>query len=813
MDSLTPPNPKEILQRLTLKEKVVSLLAGANLWQTAAIDRLGVFSVKVSDGPNGVRGSQFFDGVPAACFPAAVALAATWDRELVEMIGQALAEEAISKGVATVLGPTICLHRSPLGGRNFEAFSEDPLLTGELASKYISGLQARGIGATVKHYACNEQETLRYTIDVKVGERALREIYLKSFEIVIRKSKPWALMTAYNLVNGTHVDSNKHLLQTILREQWGYDGLVMSDWGGTNSVAEALTAGVDLEMPGPAYRRTFNNVTEAIDQKALSLDSVDRAALSVLRLAERAGRLGKSSDVPERAENKPTHRQLIRKAGIRQHSILGMGKCCFAHGGGSAIVNCHYKVTPFEALQELLPPDVEIRYAQGAHVFRKLPDWKEGVVDIDGNPGFTLRRYQNPDLQSQPEATINTYSSKYLGVENRCAAVVLEGFYQPAVSGSHFLAFSTMGLTNFLINDEVVHTSQNVGMMTGQEERKQFAFIQGEQYRIRVESFGAPFRPEMPLITGMVGFDLGFMTQQEYDEDLLQAAVDAACSVDVALVFVGNTVEWETEGWDRQTMELPANGSQDRLIEAVAKVNSNTIVLNSTCSAISMPWLSSVPAVLQTWFLGQESGNAIIDVLFSISSPGGKLPISITHRIEDSPSYGNFPGNLNTMQVHYKEGIEVGYRHFDKHPDKIQFPFGFGLSYTIFEFSNIRISGDEVVYGTQLEVDVDVTNVGNQSGKEVVQIYVAALDSNDDMPVKVLAGFDKVDLIAGQCKTAMANITFESFAFWDTAIDSWKVTKGQYDILLGNSSINILARRQVTVKETFTYSATLEKLM
>lgn len=260
-------------------------------------------------------------------------------------------------------------------------------------------------------------------------------------------------------------------------------------------------------------------------------------------------------------------------------------------------------------------------------------------------------------------------------------------------------------------------------------------------------------------------------------------------------------------------MELPANGSQDRLIEAVAKVNSNTIVLNSTCSAISMPWLSSVPAVLQTWFLGQESGNAIIDVIFGVSTPGGKLPISIPRRIEDSPSYGNFPGNLNTMQVHYEEGIEVGYRHFDKHPDKIQFPFGFGLSYTIFEFSNVRIGGDEVVYGTQLEVHVDVTNVGNQSGKEVVQIYVAALDSNDDMPVKVLAGFDKVDLIAGQCKMAMTNITFESFAFWDTAINSWKVTKGHYDILLGNSSINILAHRRVTVKETFTYSAALEKLM
>jgi beta-glucosidase len=568
----------QLLKQLTLEEKI-SLLAGKNFWETVPIKRLGIPSAKVSDGPNGARGAQFQGGVRAACFPASSCLAAGWDREVVSRIGVALAEETRSKGAICLLGPTVCPHRSPLGGRNFESFSEDPFLAGKLASTYIQGLQGQGVSATIKHFAANEQETRRFTMNVNVSERALREVYLKPFEIAIKEAKPWALMTSYNLVNGTHADMNEYLLQTVLREQWGYKGLVMSDWGGCNSMAESINAGLDLEMPGPTIHRKTEDVKRAVESGKIDVKTIDARALAILNFVKQTGKFEHPETPPEQAIIKPEHQKLIREAGaqgavllkneksilplkakeLKSVAALGLAKECLAHGGGSATVNCHYKVTPYEALERVLGKDVKLEYAQGAQVFRNLPDMKDDLFDLDGKPGLTLSRYQTRDFSGEPEAIQNNETGSYMPIETRCAAVRIEGAYKPSVSGSHYMSFYALGPSRLFINDKLIfditkNSDDPMGFLFGGvvEERSQVDFVKGQEYRVRVESIAPVSHPNsketLSLLDGLLGVHLGFMTQETFEEDLLASAVEVAKSADVALVFVGNTASWETEG-------------------------------------------------------------------------------------------------------------------------------------------------------------------------------------------------------------------------------------------------------------------------
>ncbi|RDW57663.1 beta-glucosidase-10 [Coleophoma crateriformis] len=821
-----------LISQLTLEEKI-SLLAGQNFWETVPVPRLNIPSLKVSDGPNGARGAQFKGGVKAACFPASVSLAATWDQSLPQKIGNALAEETISKGAYVLLAPTVCPHRSPLGGRNFESFSEDPFLAGQLATSYIIGLQEKGVGATIKHFVANEQETRRFTMNVNVSERALREIYLKPFEIAIKKAEPWALMTSYNLVNGTHADLNEHLLQTILREQWGFKGLVMSDWGGTNSCAESITAGLDLEMPGPANRRKMEDVKKAISSGTLQVESIDGCVRAIMKLLEKTGKFAKPETPPEQAISLPAHQKLIReagaqgivllknennilplkKSGVKSIAALGLAKECLAHGGGSAAVSCHYKITPYEALERTLGKDVDLRFAQGAKIFRNLPDMVEGLFSLENKPGLTLSRYDTRDFSSTPEVSSHDMGT-YIPLESRCEAARLEGVYRPTVTGSHYLSFSSLGPSKFLINDKVVlettkNSDDSMGFLLGGvvEEIVSFDFVAGEEYKIRLETVAPKDEAEggLSLLEGLLGIHLGFMLQSDYEADLLTDAVEIAKTSDIALIFVGNTPVWETEGQDMTTMSLPANGSQDALIKAVCEVNSNVIIINSTGVAISMPWLSSVSAMVQTWFPGQEAGNSIVDVLFGDVNPGGKLPISIPHRIEDTPAYGNFPGDVDTLQVTYQEGVEIGYRFYDKKPERVLFPFGFGLSYSNFEISSVTVEGKVLANGGTISVSADVKNVEGAAGHEVVQVYIAPLNSKVDRPIKTLAGFAKVALASGESKTAQVSVSYESAAFWDETLNMWKVEEGDYEILVGNSSANIVSKEKITVEETFTY--------
>jgi len=548
MGSLPQPHD-DLLTTLTLEEKI-SLLAGQNFWETVPIPRAGVPSLKVSDGPNGARGATFSNGTTAACFPASVLLAASWDLTLVRRIGNALAEETKTKGARVILGPTVCPHRHVLGGRNFESFSEDPLLAGVMAASYVKGVQEKGVGATVKHFAVNEQETKRFTMNANVSDRALREIYLKPFEIAVKEAQPWAIMSSYNLVNGTHADMNEYLLKTVLRENWGFDGLVMSDWGGVNSTVESLKAGLDLEMPGPTIRRKIEDVKAAINAGKLSVDVIDQRVSAVLTLLQRTGRFENPEVEEEQAIDRPEHRAAIREAGgkgitllknednilplksghLGKVAVLGLSKTALAHGGGSASVNAHYKITPWEALQSAIGDRAELLYAEGARVDRCFPHLSSGLTTEKGEPGLTVSQWK-PDTprSAAPDATITTPVIAYTPLETKLSFVTLTGFYTPEHSGKHHLQLGSLGPTKLFIEGELVHEitedcDDAMGMLLGGLAGKtvEYDFIAGKKYAIRIESAAPkPESADFVIMESLLSVTLGVMTDATLKEDVL----------------------------------------------------------------------------------------------------------------------------------------------------------------------------------------------------------------------------------------------------------------------------------------------------
>ncbi|KAF2790709.1 glycoside hydrolase family 3 protein [Melanomma pulvis-pyrius CBS 109.77] len=818
------PNVGAILESLTLEEKV-SLLAGKDFWETVPIPSKGVPSIKTSDGPNGARGEVFNGGTRAACFPAAVCSASTWNPDLSRRIGNALAEETLTKGARVLLGPTMCNHRHPLGGRNFESFSEDPLLTGKLAAQLVAGLQEKGVGATVKHFAANEQETERLSVNEIVSERALREIYLKPFEIAIKEANPWAVMTAYNLVNGTHADSHPFLLQKVLRGEWGWKGLVMSDWGGTNSTADALNAGLDLEMPGPTRNRIAKVVIEAVEKGLVSEETINDRARNVLELIQKVGGFENPEIPPEQSVDEPAHRQLIREVagqglvllkndnGIlplkkdqvkgKKIALLGLAKEALIHGGGSASLHSHYRISPWEGLHNAFGDDVEFKFAKGAHTYRLLPPLDSNCTGLDGRSGWTIEFFEQGKKEN-PVKTRNGHKeaafSPLLDNGSKWKEILLSATFTPEETGSHYLSCAGIGPTVISINDKVIyeqkHNSEDaMAFLFGGNPEIQFtySFTKGESYRIRVHS-SPPVtggNDHGGILSGLPGFRLGFMYQKEHDEDLVSAAVDLARECDIAIVFTGHSPVWETEGQDQADFHLPKDGSQDKLVDAVASANPKTVVVNSTGVAVAMPWLSKVSAVLQAWFPGQEAGNAIADILSGAVNPSGRLPISWPKRIEDAPAYGNFPGVKKDGQltVRYEEGVFVGYRHYDRIPkEKLQFPFGFGLSYTTFSLKDGRVSQTSK---ETFKSSVTVSNTGHEAGAAVVQLYVGNATKSKDHPIKTLAAFQKVFLEAGQEKTVELSLELKDFAFFDEGSGSWKVEKGKYEFSFAQSTADV----------------------
>ncbi|HZJ83593.1 MAG TPA: glycoside hydrolase family 3 C-terminal domain-containing protein, partial [Clostridia bacterium] len=659
---------QSIIDKMTLEEKA-GLCSGLNFWHTKAVDRLGIPSIMMSDGPHGLRkqaGSADHLGLnasfPATCFPTASALACSWDRGLLEKLGVALGEECQAEEVSIILGPGANIKRSPLCGRNFEYFSEDPYLSGELASSHIDGVQSQGIGSSLKHYAVNNQEDKRLIIDAKVDERTLREIYLTGFEMAIKKSKPWTVMCAYNKLNGVYCSENEYLLTDILRDEWGFDGFVVSDWGAVNDRVEGLRTGLELEMPSSGGLRD-QKIVDAVKNGRLSEDVLDTAVERLLHIIFKALDNYKENAKYDKEKHHLLAREVARECMVllkNDNNILPLKKegkiaviGAFAkkprfQGGGSSHINPTKVESALEEIEKLAGDNVEIIYADG--------------YELDEDGGI--------------------FSSK---------------------------AFESIS--------------------------------------------------DMP------------------NEELMKATKEAAKECDIALVFAGLPDNYESEGFDRKHIRIPEGHS--KLIEELAKINKNVVVILSNGAPIEMPWLDDVAGVLEGYLGGQAFGGAVADLLFGVANPCGKLAETFPLRLRDNPSYLNFPGDAT--KVEYSEGLYVGYRHYDAMDMDTLFPFGYGLSYTNFSYTGISIDKDEILDTEEVKVSVKVKNIGSRAGKEIVQLYVKDLESSVIRPIKELKGFEKIFLEPGEEKTIVFTLGKRAFAYYNEDIGDWYVEEGDFE--------------------------------
>jgi beta-glucosidase len=805
----------DLLRQMTLQEKV-SLLAGSDLWHTTPVERLGIPAMKVTDGPNGARGGGFIDGVKAACFPAGIALASTWNTDLVQRVGQALGQEARTKDASVLLAPTVNIHRSPLNGRNFECYSEDPYLSGRMAVAYIKGVQSEGVGATIKHYVCNDSEYQRNSISSEIDERTLREIYLAPFQAAIHEAQPWAVMASYNKINGTFASENPTTLTKILKEEWGFDGVVMSDWFGTQSSAEAVNAGLDLEMPGPANWRG-EKLLQAVERGEVDEATIDESVRRLLRLLTRAGVFERPDEVQEQAIDRPEHRAVAREAAaegmvllknagnilplqpekLTSLAIIGPNaKTARIMAGGSAQVNAHYAITPFDAVVSRAGEDVQIGYEAGCTIHKLMPLLDIALLAADAQEtehGLAVEYFNNSDLSGTPAHTafITTTELFWLGVlptgvNSQQFSIRARGKFVPGETGVYTFGLASAGLSRLTLDGQEIidnWTHQQPGStyfgMGSDEVTASVELAAGQTCALTLEYA----KSNSPLAAVRLGCLPPLPT------DAIERAVVLAGSADVALIFAGLSAEWESEGFDRPDIELV--GEQNSLIERVAAANKNTIVVLNTGSPIAMPWLNEVTAVVQAWYPGQECGNAIADVLFGDVNPSGKLTQTFPVRIEDTPAFLNYPGENG--QVRYGEGIFVGYRYYEKKQVTPLFPFGFGLSYTTFSYDTLRLSAQAIGPNELLHVAIDVTNTGSREGQEVVQLYIRDKTASVQRPDKELKAFAKTHLAAGERRTVTFTIEQDALAYYDTLQRAWVAEAGEFEILLGSSSRDIRA--------------------
>jgi len=661
----------ELISKMTLREKA-ALCSGADFWHLNTVERLGLKTIMVSDGPHGLRKTtgkkdktDLMGSIPAVCFPTAVTTACSWDEELLFEMGQTLGDECRAENISVLLGPGMNIKRSPLCGRNFEYFSEDPYLAGKMAAAMIKGVQSKGIGTSVKHFAANSQETRRMTIDSVVDERTLREIYLAGFEIAVKEGKPWTVMNAYNRLNGEYCAENRHLLTEVLRDDWGFDGVVLTDWGAENEIVDGIKAGQNLEMPGSnglAAKKLVDAVMEGeLDEEILD-ESVDKVVDLIMKSLETLGSY---------EYDKQAHHEIAR------------------------------------------------RVAEASMVLLKNED---GILPLKKNQKVALigEMAKAPRYQGAGSSQINAKN-----IDNAFDAMTADGC--------------------------------------------SFVYARGYDKTRDVTSL-----------------------------ENLKEAVFAAKNADVAVVFVGLTDEFESEGFDREHMSIPKCHSE--LIKAVAKANPNTIVVLSGGAPVEMPWLGEVKGLLNAYLGGEASGSAVVNLLYGKVNPSGRLAETYPLVLGDNPSFNNFPGSHKAVE--YREGLYVGYRYYDTAKKEVRFPFGYGLSYTSFEYSDLKFSKKNFKDTEAITVSVKVKNTGSVAGAETVQFYVKDVNSTAYRPEKELKGFRKVYLEAGEEKTVSITLDKRSFAYFNVNINDWHVESGDFVILCGASSRDIRLEGKVRVNST-----------
>ncbi|MCR5282127.1 MAG: glycoside hydrolase family 3 C-terminal domain-containing protein [Lachnospiraceae bacterium] len=668
---------RELIAKMTLEEKA-NLCSGADFWHTESLERLGIPASMVSDGPHGLRKQDqegdhlgVNDSITAVCFPAGCATAASFDTAMIGKLGETLGECCQAEDVSVILGPAINIKRSPLCGRNFEYYSEDPYLAGKMAAAYINGVQSKHIGTSVKHYMGNNQETRRLSVDAKIDERTLREIYLPAFEEAVKGAKPWTVMASYNKVNGEHVSESKKFLTDILRDEWGFDGYVVSDWGAVCDRVQGIRGGMDLEMPASHGLRD-ELIVRAVKDGSLDEALVDKAVENILNIVYRYQEHRDPSAVFDREKD---------------HQLSG-------------------------------------RIARECIVLLK----NEGVLPIDfkraekESVAFIGKFSKDPRFQGGGSSHITCYQK----------------------TGA-FAAAKALGFEDKII-------------------------------------YAKGYEDDRDVI----------------DETLMQEAVEAAKKAKVAVIFAGLPDAFESEGFDRKHMRMP--DCQNRLIEEVAKVQPNVIVVLHNGSPVEMPWVGKVKGIVESYLGGENVGTAQMEILSGMFNPCAKLPETFPKKLSDNPSYLNFPGVGN--EVEYKEGIFVGYRYYEKKEMDVLFPFGHGLSYTQFTYSDLKIDKDRIREDEPLTVTLKVTNSGSMAGSEVVQLYVSDKESRVVRPVKELKGFAKIFLDQGESKEVSFTLDQRAFSYYETAISDWFVESGEFEILVGASSSDIRLQKTVYVEGT-----------
>lgn len=664
----------DIIKQMTLEEKA-SLCDGLDYWHTQPVERVGIKSISLNDGPHGIRkkgnpeeNKDLLKGVPAICFPTASATACSWDTDLMYTMGEALGEECLKEQVSVLLGPGTNIKRSPLCGRNFEYFSEDGLLAGEMAASFINGVQSKGIGTSLKHYAANNQETRRMTVNTVADERTLRETYLLPFEIAVKKAQPWTVMCCYNRVNGKYGAENKWLLTDVLRDDFGFKGLVVTDWGAENERVPGLIAGQELEMPTSSGEGA-RLIVEAVKNGTLDEAILDEACDKLIDLTKKAEEV-----LGDYTYDSDAHHELAKKIASQ----------CMV----------------------LMKNDNNV-----------LPLKKDVKVAVIGEMARTPR-------------------------------------YQGAGSS----------LINPIKLDSALDTMKGMGV-------------------------NLTFAP-------------GYLTKGKKANDLslIPEAVENAKNADVALVFIGLTDEYETEGNDRKHIKLPP--SHVKLVEDVVSANKNTVVVLSGGASIEMPWADKVPAILNMFLTGQAGGSAVCDILFGDVNPSGKLAETYPISLEDNSSFNYFPGTQ--VSVEYREGIYVGYKYYDTAKKEVRFPFGHGLSYTTFEYSDIKVSSENITDEEKVTVSFKIKNTGSVDGAEVAQVYVSDVESTIYRPLKELKGFKKVFLKAGEETEVSIELCKRAFAFYNVDAHDWQVETGEFNILVGTSSRDIKLEKTITVNSTST---------
>ena len=796
-----------LISELTLEEKV-SILSGSSAWHTTAVPRLNIPRVKMTDGPIGARGDSV-SGATSACFPSASCLSSSWDKDSVEEIAKAIGIEAKSKDADVLLGPTINLHRHPLGGRHFECYSEDPLLTGELASSYVRGVQSVGVSACLKHFIGNDTEYQRHFVSSNIDDRTLRELYLLPFEMGV-KAGSLSVMSAYNQLNNVFCSSNEEILTNILKEEWNFPGYVVSDWGAAQDTIGNANGGLDCEMPGPA-RSWGENLVKAVNNGKVDEEVVDDKVRRILRVADFTGRLDDPTESPEQSNDLEEDRLLIRTAGsegmvllkndqvlpfkketVKKLAVIGPNALKGQYlGGGSASLNPHYVVHPLEGLKSAFGDSAEINYAKGCHTYKFLPGISSDL--FKENDGFKVEFYNGQDFEGSPIETKILKGNKFWAMggfgldivaqsERPSLSVRFSGELQPEHSGEYNFEIFSIGPSKLSINGENLidnWSSQEPGDaffgMGSAPKREKIKFEKGKTYSLEVEY---KWEGRFPAV------QIGMQPPDQFD--LMEEAINLAKEADAVVLIAGTNSDWETEGNDRANLDLPSN--QNELIETICKLNKNTVVVLNTGSPCEMPWIDNAKAILQCWFPGQEFGNSLADILIGKVNPSGKLPTTFPKKLSDTPAYSTYPGK--DLQMDYEEGLFIGYRWYDRESIEPLFPFGHGLSYTSFEYSNLRAippKGNSSVAA----FEVDITNTGDVAGKEVLQGYITVNKSQIERPQKELKKFEKISLESGETKKVKFELSEKDLSFWSTENNAWQVEPAEYLFSIGASATDI----------------------